>query len=150
VDDLVAGDIFSIDTADGERSFYPESDQLGDRKELVEDVAYVARLRSPFQFNRTLTICNGIHSRGVLAAVRCLTDPSVRMANDEYLADRFPDGEFAVLLRVQVVRNEPMSPDLRDPARRLYEWEPKRGGVLTEAGIAASRPGVKERQPAGV
>jgi transcriptional regulator with XRE-family HTH domain len=149
-DDLVAGDIFRIKTANGERSFYPESEQLGDRNELIADVAYVARLHNPFQFNRTLTICNGIHSRGVLGAVRCLTDTSVRMTNDEYLTDRFPDGEFAVLLRVPVVGNEPLSPDLRDPARRLYEWEPKQGGVLTEAGFAASRPVVKEAQPARV
>jgi hypothetical protein len=150
VDDLERGDIFRIETADGERSFYPESEELGNRRELIADVAYIARLRNPFQFDRTVTICNGIHSRGVLAAVRCLTDVSVRITNDEYLADRFPDGEFAVLLRVPVVRNEPLSPKLRDPARRLYEWEPKRGGVLTEAGIAASRPVVRERQTTSV
>jgi hypothetical protein len=141
VDDLVAGDIFSIETANGERSFYPESEELGNRRELVADVAYVARLPNPFQFNRTLAICSGIHSRGVLGAVRCLTDATVRMKNDKYLADRFPDGEFAILLRVPVVENEPLLPDLRDPTVRLYEWEPKRGGVLTEAGFAISRLG---------
>jgi hypothetical protein len=150
VSDLERGDIFRINTAVGERSFYPESEELGDRRELVADVAYVARLRNPFQFNRTLTICNGIHSRGVLGAVRCLTDASVRAESDKYLADRFPDGEFAMLLRVRVVKNETLSPDLRDPTVRLYEWEPKRGGVLTEAGLAASRPVVKEPQPASV
>ena len=69
--DLPGGDIFQIEAADGVKSFYyPESEELGGRKELVADVAYVARLRNPFQFDRTLTICNGIHSRGVLGAVR--------------------------------------------------------------------------------
>ena len=82
--------------------------------------------RNPFQFDRTLTICNGIHSRGVLGAVRCFTDPTVREHNEKYLADRFPEGEFAMLLRVRVVGNETMSPDLRDPTARLYEWEPER------------------------
>ena len=140
-EDLATGEIFRIEEADGAQSFYyPENEELGDRKELVSDVAYVARLRNPFQFDRTLTICNGIHSRGVLGAVRCFTDPTVREHNEKYLADQFPKGEFAILLRVRVVGSETMSPDLRDSAARLYEWEPKRGGKVTEAGTALSRP----------
>jgi hypothetical protein len=140
VTDLETGEIFRVENADGVQSFYyPENEELGDRKELVADVAYVARLRNPFQFDRTLTICNGIHSRGVVGAVRCFTDPTVREHNEKYLADQFPKGEFAILLRVRVVGSETMSPDLRDSAARLYEWEPQRGGKVTEAGIAASR-----------
>jgi hypothetical protein len=146
VDDVPAGDIFRLETADGERLFYPEYEVFGKRRELTADVAYVAHLRSPFHFNRTLTICNGIHSRGVLGAVGCLTDARVRATYDEYLADHFPDGEFAILLRVPVVQNLPLSPDLRDPTVRLYEWEPKRGGVLTEAGAAASQPVAKKHE----
>jgi len=140
VTDLPEGDIFQVEAADGAKSFYyPESEEVGGRKELAADVAYIARLRNPFQFDRTLTICNGIHSRGVLGAVRCFTDPSVREQNEKYLADRFPEGEFAMLLRVRVVGNETLSPDLRDPTARLYEWEPDGGGKVTEAGIAASQ-----------
>ena len=140
VTDLPGGDIFQVEAADGVKSFYyPESEDIGGRKELVADVAYIARLRNPYQFDRTLTICNGIHSRGVLGAVRCFTDATVREHNEKYLADRFPEGEFAILLRVEVVGNETMAPDLRDSAARLYEWEPKHGGKVTEAGIAASR-----------
>jgi hypothetical protein len=139
--DLATGEIFRIEDADGAQSFYyPENEELRDRNELVADVAYVARLRNPFQFDRTLTICNGIHSRGVLGAVRCLTDATVREHNEKYLADRFPAGEFAMLLRVRVLGNETLSPDLRDPRVRLYEWEPNHGGKVTEAGMAASRP----------
>jgi hypothetical protein len=141
VTDLPGGDIFQVEAADGAKSFYyPESEEVGGRKELVADVAYIARLRNPFQFDRTLTICNGIHSRGVLGAVRCFTDATVREHNEKYLADQFPEGEFAILLRVRVVGNETMSPDLRDATARLYEWEPEGGGKVTEAGIAASRP----------
>lgn len=140
VTDLPGGDIFQVEEADGAKSFYyPESEEVGGRKELVADVAYIARLRNPFQFDRTLTICNGIHSRGVLGAVRCFTDATVRDHNEKYLADQFPEGEFAILLRVRVVGNETMSPDLRDATARLYEWEPKGGGKVTEAGIASSR-----------
>ena len=106
VTDLPGGDIFQVEAADGAKSFYyPESEEVGGRKELVADVAYIARLRNPFQFDRTLTICNGIHSRGVLGAVRCFTDPTVREHNEKYLAEKFPEGEFAILLRVRVVGN---------------------------------------------
>jgi hypothetical protein len=75
----------------------------------------------------------------VLGAVRCFTDPTVREHNEKYLADKFPEGEFAILLRVRVVGNTILAPDLRDPTACLYEWEPKGGGKVTEAGIAASR-----------
>jgi hypothetical protein len=118
VDDLRGGDIFRVESSDG-----PHED-LGDGKELIADIGYLARLRNPFQHSRTLTICNGIHSRGVFGAVRCLTDARVREANERYLAERFPDGEFAILLRVPVVENQTLSPDLHDPSARLYEWSP--------------------------
>jgi transcriptional regulator with XRE-family HTH domain len=124
VDDLKGGDIFKVATSKGEQSFYPEYDDLGDGKELIADVGFVARLRNPFKINRTLTICNGVFSRGVFGAVRCLTDASVREENERYLADRFPDGEFAILVRVPVVTNETLSPDLQNPASRLFEWAP--------------------------
>lgn len=96
--------------------------------ELIEDVAFLARLPNPFNISRTLTICNGIHSRGVLGAVRSLTDARVRDANERYLAERFPGGRFALLLRVPVVAAEALSPDLQNPEARLYEWEPAESG----------------------
>jgi hypothetical protein len=128
VDDLEGGDIFKVQAPDGPQSFYPEYEDLGDGKELIADVGYLARLRNPFQHSRTLAICNGIHSRGVFGAVRCLTDARVREANERYLAERFPDGEFAILLRVPVVENQTLSPDLQDPSARLYEWSPNQDG----------------------
>jgi len=128
VEDLKTGEIFRVETPAGAKPFYPEYDDLGAGKKLVADVGYIARLRNPFKFNRTLTICNGIHSRGVLGAVRCLTDARVREENERYLADQFPNGEFAILLRVPVVANETLSPDLQDPTTRLYEWPPTEDG----------------------
>ena len=88
----------------------------------MADVGYIARLRHPFKRNRTLTICSGIHTRGVYGAVRCLTDASVRDENEKYIADRFPDGEFALLLRIPIVEGETVSPDLQNPESRLFEW----------------------------
>ena len=121
--ELATGEIFTVKDADGERSFFPEWDdpQVEDR-ELIEDVGHIARLTNPFQSSRTLTICNGIHSRGVYGAVRCLTDERVREANERYLAERFPAGRFALLVRVPVVTNETLSPDLHNPTTSLYEW----------------------------
>jgi hypothetical protein len=130
VDDVKGGDIFQVETLDGARPkiFSPEYEDLGDGKELIADVGYLARLRNPFKINRTLTICNGIFSRGVFGAVRCLTDANVRNENEKYLADKFPEGEFAILLRVPVVTNETLSPDLQNPSARLYEWAPHKDG----------------------
>jgi hypothetical protein len=128
VDNLKEGDIFRVESSNGTQSFYPKYQDLDGGKEVVEDVGYVARLRHPFRANRTLTICNGIHSHGVFGAVRCLTDANVRDENERYLADHFPDGEFAMLLRVPVVGGETLSPDLQKPDARLHEWAPNRDG----------------------
>lgn len=129
VDDLKGGDIFQVETRESAepKLFYPDYADLGDGEELIADVGYLARLRNPFKIDRTLTICNGIFSRGVFGAVRCLTDANVRSENEKYLADKFPDGEFAILLRVPVVTNETLSPDLQSPDSRLYEWAPNVG-----------------------
>lgn len=127
VDDLKDGDIFEVQSAGDKQSFYPDFDDFGEGQELTSDVGFVARLRNPFKVNGTLTICNGIFSRGVFGAVRCLTDASVRAGNERYIAERFPGGEFAILMRVPVVANETLSPDLTDDASRLYEWSPSQG-----------------------
>lgn len=124
VDDLKTGEIFELDESLGGQRFYPEYQTWGEEIELIADVGYLVRRRSPYQMDRTLTICNGIHSRGVYGAVRALTDTRVREENERYLADRFPGGEFAVLLRVPVVTGGTLSPDLRNPDTRLFEWDP--------------------------
>ncbi|MDX6260075.1 MAG: hypothetical protein QOH84_1763 [Kribbellaceae bacterium] len=123
VSDLETGEIFRASGAGG-KEFRPVWEKTDDGRELVEDVALLARLRNPFNHSRTITICNGIHSRGVLGAVRTLTDIAVRDRNEAFLSQRFPSGEFALLLRVQVVYGEAMSPDLEIADNRLYEWSP--------------------------
>jgi len=90
--------------------------------DLVEDVALFARLSNPFNTSRTLTMCNGIHSRGVLGSVRCFTDERMRHINQEYTADRFGDGEFGLLVRVPVLSGSVVTPDLTHLGSRLYEW----------------------------
>jgi transcriptional regulator with XRE-family HTH domain len=133
VEELKTGEIFEVEIPHdaSPRRLYPQFSNLGDGDELIEDVGYLARLRNPFQTSRTLTICNGIHSRGVYGAVRCLTDAKVREQNERYLADRFPGGEFAMLLRVPVAANKTVSPDLQNHAVRLYEWAPDQSQDVT-------------------
>ena len=123
-EDLKTGDIFRT-SGDGGRDYWPVWDDAGaGGRELLEDVALLARVRNPYNHSQTLTICNGIHSRGVVGAVRALTDIAVRERNESFLASRFPGGEFALLLRVPVLNSEALSPDLEIDSNRLYEWSP--------------------------
>lgn len=123
-EDLKTGDIFRT-SGEGGRDYWPVWDDAGaSGRELLEDVALLARVRNPYNHSQTLTICNGIHSRGVVGAVRTLTDIAVRERNEAFLASRFPGGEFALLLRVPVVNGEALSPDLEIDSNRLYEWSP--------------------------
>ena len=124
VPDLKTGEIFRSSGAGG-RDFLPVFDETDSDRPLIEDVALLARLNSPFNHARTVTICNGIHSRGVFGSVRALTDVAVRERNEAYLSEHFPDGTFALLMRVQVVGAETLSPDLEIASTRLYEWSPK-------------------------
>ena len=90
---------------------------------LLEDVAMLARLPNPFNVLRTLTYCNGVHSRGVLGAVRCLTDPAVRENNERYLEESFADSDrFVVLMRVPLVGNRTITPSLSNPDTVLFGW----------------------------
>jgi transcriptional regulator with XRE-family HTH domain len=118
---LPSGEIFAVGRGSDEQRFLPEWDST-DPEKLVNDVGLLARLSNPFNVDRTLTLCNGIYSRGVLGAVRLLTDLRVRDANEAYLAERFGGMEFAILVKIPVVQGEAISPNLRDPANRLYEW----------------------------
>lgn len=119
--DVATGEIFAVGQGAEEQRFEPE--WAPDKpKELIEDVGLLARVRNPYNSSRTLTLCNGIHSRGVLGAVRALTDVRVRDANESYLAERFGGDEYAILMRVPVFQGEALSPDLRNPESRLYEW----------------------------
>lgn len=130
VPELETGEIFVVTDPGDDRHFYPVWTP-DEPRELMSDVAWLCRIPNPFNSNRTLTICNGIHSRGVLGAVRCLTDAQVRDMNENYLAQRFPRGDrFSLLLRVPVMNGQALSPDLQNAETRLYEWPPA-GGPAT-------------------
>ena len=83
----------------------------------------LARLPNPFNVQRTLTYCNGIYSRGVLGAVRCLTDPAVQESNERYLEESFAESDrFMVFMRVPLVGNRTVTPSLSNPETVLFGW----------------------------
>ncbi len=123
------GDVFRVRKATDREEYthlpvFDTDERTGDQ-ELVEDVGLLARLPNSFNFGRTMTICNGIYSKGVLGAVLAITDETVRPTNEEYLAKRFPRGDFAILVRVPVVSGHPIAADLQNPRSRLFEWSPE-------------------------
>ncbi|GLY14476.1 helix-turn-helix domain-containing protein [Kineosporia rhizophila] len=119
-EDVKTGAVFRVN--DQDKIFFPQFDE--ESGEVIEDVAMIARVRNPFNSNRTLTMLNGIHSRGVLAAALAVTDETIRAGNEEFLAQRFPSGDFCLLMRVDIVARYPLAPDFRNESARLFEWSP--------------------------
>ncbi|KJK45111.1 hypothetical protein UK23_27130 [Lentzea aerocolonigenes] len=104
-------------------TFRPVLRNQGYRKVIVEDVAHFGRVSNPFNLKRTITICNGAHSRGVLGAVRALTDARFRDRNNAYVRSRFAGSDtFSILSRVQVLQGSVVTPDRTDPDHLLHEW----------------------------
>jgi hypothetical protein len=119
---LESGEIFVANTDGKERQFWPKWTGEGE-KVLMEDVGLLARVPNPLNANRTLTICNGIHSRGVYGAVRSLTDAELRDGNERYISENFGDAEsFGILMSVQVIKNQTMTPDFNSRGVVLYKW----------------------------
>jgi hypothetical protein len=120
--DLDSGEIFVAEVNGAEREFWPQWADPG-KKLLSGDVGLLARVPNPLNSSRTLTICNGIHSRGVYGAVRTLTDTHLRDANERYIAANFGDAiSFAILMSVEVIRNRTMTPDFSTNGVVLYQW----------------------------
>jgi hypothetical protein len=120
---LRSGDPFIVaDVAGKDREFWPKwADHEGEI--LAEDVGLLARVPNPLNPSRTLTICNGIHSRGVYGAVRSLTDASLRDANERYISVNFGNSEsFVILMSVKVIRNRAMTPAFGSEGVVLYQW----------------------------
>ena len=114
------GDIFVADVEGTKRKFLPkwaDADNL-----LTEDIGLTVRTQNPLNSKRTLGICNGIHSRGVMGSVRALTDARLRDSNEKYIAENFEDpSNFAILMRVPVIRGKTMTPDFYAPDCVLYQ-----------------------------
>ena len=119
---LESGEVFVARQDGKEHEFWPQW-MDPDKKILTEDVGLLARVPNPLNVSRTLTICNGIHSRGVYGAVRSLTDAELRDGNERYISANFGDARsFAILMSVKVIMNKAITPDFNSPDVVLYKW----------------------------
>lgn len=113
------GEIFEVAEGQDKIEFLP----MMSGGEVVEDVGLLARMPNPNNSSTTLTICNGVFARGVVGAVRTLTDDNMRRNNEAYLTRRFGGVDrFAILMRVPVLLGTVLTPDLQKEQTRLYEW----------------------------
>lgn len=125
---IPTGEIFVVGDDSDKVEFLPswQNDDPGtvaDPGVLVNDVGMLARLPNPYNSQRTLTYCNGIHSRGVLGAVLCVTDSAVRADNEQYLEEKFSGSDrFVILMRVPVLGGTTVSPALKSPGTVLFSW----------------------------
>ena len=118
---ITSGEVFVVNIEGKEHKFLP-SWGSSDQRELRADVGLLARVPNPLNSTRTLTICNGIHSRGVLGAVRSLTDARLRDSNERYIAANFRNSEsFVILMRVPVFEGQAMTPEFKNPDIVLYK-----------------------------
>ena len=118
--EIQTGEIFVLNGQEKNPDFLPK---WGNAGQLVRDVGLLVRTRNPHNSNRSLTICNGVHSRGVLGAVRALTDARLRDSNEGYIAKHFADPwNFAILMRVSVIAGQAMTPDFNAADCVLYQW----------------------------
>lgn len=117
------GGHFEVHEGDAVLEFRPQVRDVDDHRTLVEDVAQFIRGPNPFNRARTVTICNGTFGRGVLGAVRALTDERFRHRNAAYLRERFAGNDtFSVLARVPIVMGRALTPDWTLHEIRLHEW----------------------------
>jgi hypothetical protein len=137
---IATGEIFIAQLDGKERRYLPTWSETSPAK-LMEDVGLLVRMPNPLNSNRTLTMCNGIHSRGVLGAVRSLTDGRLRESNERYIARNFRDHQqFGILMRVQVIGGRAMTPDFGIAGTVLYQWpDPSGKGSVGLTGLLARR-----------
>jgi transcriptional regulator with XRE-family HTH domain len=115
-----SGDVGGFEVDGHAQLFAPQIDRNG---HLVEDVAHFYRDVNPFNAKRTVTICNGMYGRGVVGAVRALTDVKFRDRNEAYLKARFENMDaFSIISRVSVVMGQVLTPDWTVAETRLHEW----------------------------
>lgn len=119
---IPSGEVFVATVAGKVHKYLPRLSEDKPAK-LLEDVGLLVRMPNPLNSTRTLTMCNGIHSRGVYGAVRSLTDARLRESNERYIAQHFRGNQqFGILMRVQVIGGRAMTPDFNIEGTVLYQW----------------------------
>jgi len=115
---------FRVTVLDPPRDFKPAfTPPPADLPQLEYDVGLFARSPNPANPSTTLTLCQGIFSRGTFGLVRMFTDSAHRDANESELAELDPD--FGVnrlewlLVRVPVALGNTVTPNLNREFLRL-------------------------------
>jgi transcriptional regulator with XRE-family HTH domain len=117
------GQYFEVEGGKAESKFRPVLEKSGDRKILREDVALFARAVNPFNQERTVTVCNGMYSRGTYGVVRALTDAKFRNRNADYIKNTFGDSSsYCMVTRVPIINGAAVTPDLTASGSILFEW----------------------------
>jgi hypothetical protein len=105
--EITTGEIFVLEGNKRNPVLLPKWEKISN---LIQDFGLLARTQNPLNFKSSLTICNGVHSRGVLGAVRALTDARLRDSNERYIAKHFAEPtNFAILMRVSVIAGQDMT-----------------------------------------
>jgi len=117
--------IFTYEVEGQVREFTSTRDDDGN---LTHDVGFIARAPHNIVPRRTVTVLGGITSRGVHGAALAFTDPHIRDANLQYLADAFSGaGTFCILMRVPIRMEAALPPNLSGEDVRLFEWSTETG-----------------------
>ena len=117
-----SGDSFAAEVDGEEKKFWPKWHDA-EHTLLAEDVGLLARVPNPLNTSRTLTVCNGIHNKGVYGAARSLTDTALRDANERYISTHFGNSDsFVILMSVKIIGNQAITPDFSSPGVVLYQW----------------------------
>lgn len=115
---------FRITVLDPPRDFKPAfTPTPADLPQLEYDIGLFARSPNPANPSTTLTLCQGIFSRGTFGLVRMFTDTAHRDANESELAELDPDFGSQrlewLLVRVPVALGNTVTPNLSRPFLRL-------------------------------
>jgi transcriptional regulator with XRE-family HTH domain len=117
------GQYFEVEGSGQENQFRPLLEESNNQDILREDVALFARAVNPYNRERTVTVCNGMYSRGTYGAVRILTDATFHDRNVEYLETRFGgSSSYCIVTRVQIINGAAITPDLTTNDSILFEW----------------------------
>jgi transcriptional regulator with XRE-family HTH domain len=117
--------VFKCHVGDERREFTSTRDEEG---VLVEDIGLIARGEHPVAPGHTVTMLSGITSRGVHGTALGFINRHVRDENEEYLRNAFGNtNAFCIVMRVPVIQNTALPPNLSRDDVRLYEWSPETG-----------------------
>lgn len=107
---------------------FGESDRFKasfDEEGLIGDIGVFARGPHPSVQDLTVTVCNGITSRGVLGAALCFIDSERKIKNQQYIRDRLDNVQaYCICMEVEVLGGDAAPPDLSAPEKVWWYTQP--------------------------